>query len=217
VLYEINPEGSECEGPRRMTAPFRVTLNYRRDDTSGHAGRLYDALVERFGSEHVFMDIDAIEPGDGDAPCRARPTSLSAPRARRSQARPGGSRVNLDKIVRAGELARRGYRSSEIASELGVSKSSVLRARKERPDLFEEPEPVEHEPGSEEYRRWLLLQTLETGTFAEKLKAEELLRRMSQRPGRYGSTTIYVADIENCPHCGEPLKPQHVEPVPDDS
>jgi hypothetical protein len=43
--------------------PFRVTLNYRRDDTSGHAGRLYDALAERFGSEHVFMDIDAIEPG----------------------------------------------------------------------------------------------------------------------------------------------------------
>ena len=46
-----------------MAAPFRVTLNYRRDDTSGHAGRLYDALVERFGAEHDFMDIDAIEPG----------------------------------------------------------------------------------------------------------------------------------------------------------
>ena len=46
-----------------MASPFRVTLNYRRDDTSGHAGRLYDALAERFGSENVFMDIDAIEPG----------------------------------------------------------------------------------------------------------------------------------------------------------
>jgi hypothetical protein len=46
-----------------MTSPFRVTLNYRRHDTSGHAGRLYDALAEKFGSEHVFMDIDAIEPG----------------------------------------------------------------------------------------------------------------------------------------------------------
>ena len=46
-----------------MTSPFRVTLNYRRDDSSGHAGRLYDALAEKFGSEHVFMDIDAIEPG----------------------------------------------------------------------------------------------------------------------------------------------------------
>jgi hypothetical protein len=28
-----------------------------------HAGRLYDALVARFGEEHIFMDIDTIEPG----------------------------------------------------------------------------------------------------------------------------------------------------------
>jgi Tol biopolymer transport system component len=42
---------------------FEVVINYRREDTSGHAGRLYDALAEHFGSEHVFMDIDAIDPG----------------------------------------------------------------------------------------------------------------------------------------------------------
>jgi Tol biopolymer transport system component len=40
-----------------------VVLNYRREDTAGHAGRLYDALARRFGEECVFMDIDAIEPG----------------------------------------------------------------------------------------------------------------------------------------------------------
>jgi hypothetical protein len=39
-----------------------IFLNYRRDDTSGHAGRLYDRLVSRFGRGRVFLDIN-IEPG----------------------------------------------------------------------------------------------------------------------------------------------------------
>ena len=47
--------------PRR--AGFSIVLNYRREDTAGHAGRLYDALVREFGEERVFMDIDAIDPG----------------------------------------------------------------------------------------------------------------------------------------------------------
>lgn len=43
---------------------IRVFVSYRRDDTAGHAGRLYDGLVARLGSEaHVFMDVDDIEPG----------------------------------------------------------------------------------------------------------------------------------------------------------
>ena len=42
---------------------FRVFINYRREDTAGHAGRLYDALAERFGEDHVFIDIDAVDPG----------------------------------------------------------------------------------------------------------------------------------------------------------
>lgn len=42
---------------------FHIILNYRREDTSAHAGRLYDDLADRFGGDHVFMDIDAIEPG----------------------------------------------------------------------------------------------------------------------------------------------------------
>jgi TIR domain len=42
---------------------LRIFLNYRRDETSGHAGRLYDALATRFGDDRVFMDIDRIEPG----------------------------------------------------------------------------------------------------------------------------------------------------------
>ena len=42
---------------------LRIFLNYRREETSGHAGRLYDVLAARFGDDHVFMDIDRIEPG----------------------------------------------------------------------------------------------------------------------------------------------------------
>jgi streptogramin lyase len=41
----------------------RVFISYRRDDCAGHAGRLYDHLVERFGDDAVFMDVDGIEPG----------------------------------------------------------------------------------------------------------------------------------------------------------
>jgi hypothetical protein len=41
----------------------RIFLSYRRDDASGHAGRLYDSLAARFGAENVFMDVDTIELG----------------------------------------------------------------------------------------------------------------------------------------------------------
>jgi TIR domain/Sel1 repeat len=40
-----------------------VFISYRRADTSAYAGRLYDHLVAHFGADHVFMDVDAIEPG----------------------------------------------------------------------------------------------------------------------------------------------------------
>src|SRR5437762_13185902 len=40
-----------------------VFISYRRDDASGHAGRLYDYLVASLGKGRVFMDVDAIAPG----------------------------------------------------------------------------------------------------------------------------------------------------------
>jgi hypothetical protein len=40
-----------------------IFISYRRDDTEGHAGRLYEDLVERFGRQSVFFDVSAIEPG----------------------------------------------------------------------------------------------------------------------------------------------------------
>ncbi|MDM0053809.1 FHA domain-containing protein [Variovorax sp. J22R115] len=41
----------------------RIFICYRRDDTSGQAGRLYDSLNEFLGQEIAFMDVDAIPAG----------------------------------------------------------------------------------------------------------------------------------------------------------
>jgi hypothetical protein len=40
-----------------------VFISYRRDDTSGYAGRLYDQISAHFGADHVFMDVADIGPG----------------------------------------------------------------------------------------------------------------------------------------------------------
>jgi hypothetical protein len=39
-----------------------VFVSYRREDSAGHAGRLYDALAARFGERSVFMDVE-LAPG----------------------------------------------------------------------------------------------------------------------------------------------------------
>jgi hypothetical protein len=41
----------------------RIFLSYRRDDSSGHAGRLYDRLSQHFGRANLFMDVDTIALG----------------------------------------------------------------------------------------------------------------------------------------------------------
>src|SRR5437868_4454874 len=41
-----------------------IFISYRRGDSAGHAGRLFDSVRERFGDESVFMDVTDIRPGD---------------------------------------------------------------------------------------------------------------------------------------------------------
>ena len=41
-----------------------IFINYRRDDSAPYAGRLYDHLRRSFPGRKVFMDIDAIDPGE---------------------------------------------------------------------------------------------------------------------------------------------------------
>jgi len=40
-----------------------IFISYRREDTEGHAGRLFEDLCDRFGQDSVFMDVTGIEPG----------------------------------------------------------------------------------------------------------------------------------------------------------
>jgi hypothetical protein len=40
----------------------KIFLSYRRDDTSGHVGRLRDRLTQRYGESAVFWDIEGVEP-----------------------------------------------------------------------------------------------------------------------------------------------------------
>lgn len=59
------PVGTVAEPPAQKESAhtLRVFLNYRRDDSAGHAGRLYDDLTERSQDYDIFMDIDKLEPG----------------------------------------------------------------------------------------------------------------------------------------------------------
>jgi hypothetical protein len=47
-------------GGKTMRAVF---ISYRRDDSEGQAGRLYDDLAQHFGDGSVFMDVVGIDPG----------------------------------------------------------------------------------------------------------------------------------------------------------
>jgi hypothetical protein len=42
---------------------MRMFISYRRDDTAGRAGRLFDVLVSRLGARNVFQDVAVIAPG----------------------------------------------------------------------------------------------------------------------------------------------------------
>jgi hypothetical protein len=40
-----------------------IFISYRREDTAGAAGRLYDRLCDRFGEDFLFMDVGSIDSG----------------------------------------------------------------------------------------------------------------------------------------------------------
>src|SRR4051794_38020063 len=51
----------------------KIFISYRREDTSGHAGRLYADLIRALDRDSVFMDIDSLAPGE-DFPTRIEQT-----------------------------------------------------------------------------------------------------------------------------------------------
>jgi hypothetical protein len=46
-----------------MALMARIFINYRRDDTQGVAGRLFDYLALKYSRRELFMDVDAMKPG----------------------------------------------------------------------------------------------------------------------------------------------------------
>jgi len=48
-----------------LTVPEKghIFISYRRADSAGYAGRIYDRLTAHFGKDAVFMDVDTIEAG----------------------------------------------------------------------------------------------------------------------------------------------------------
>jgi hypothetical protein len=61
----VTGTGSGTDASRSALDPgsLRIFICYRREDAAANAGRLADALVERYGRDSVFMDVDTIEPG----------------------------------------------------------------------------------------------------------------------------------------------------------
>ncbi len=51
--------GSTSAAPDRL----KVFINYRRSDTEGYAGRVYEALRRPIGASNMFMDVDSMKPG----------------------------------------------------------------------------------------------------------------------------------------------------------
>ena len=47
----------------RGHVPAAIFLSYRREDSSGYTGRIFDHLARHFDAGQVFMDIDSIDPG----------------------------------------------------------------------------------------------------------------------------------------------------------
>jgi hypothetical protein len=44
-------------------AQSTIILSYRREDSAGVTGRIFDRLVQEFGTDRVFMDIDSMPAG----------------------------------------------------------------------------------------------------------------------------------------------------------
>ncbi|MGN6586918.1 MAG: TIR domain-containing protein [Solirubrobacterales bacterium] len=53
---------SSVAEPPAQAGVQKVFICYRREETGAHAGRIYDAMVARFGEENVFMDLE-LAPG----------------------------------------------------------------------------------------------------------------------------------------------------------
>jgi hypothetical protein len=52
-----------ARAPSKARKKGRIFIDYRRDDATGYAGRLYDRLAADFGTESLFMDVPLLQAG----------------------------------------------------------------------------------------------------------------------------------------------------------
>jgi hypothetical protein len=57
------PNEQESGRPPRSGPPLKIFLSYRRADSADVVGRIYDSLIQEFGRENVFKDVDSIPMG----------------------------------------------------------------------------------------------------------------------------------------------------------
>jgi len=62
-MTRTTPTTSGDQSASETGRPRGIFISYRRDDTEGQAGRLFEDLSEVFGAEMVFMDVAGIKPG----------------------------------------------------------------------------------------------------------------------------------------------------------
>ena len=48
----------------KLSRRTNIFISYRRDDSPGNVGRLYDSLTAYFSPHYIFMDLNNIVPGD---------------------------------------------------------------------------------------------------------------------------------------------------------
>lgn len=60
----ISSEGPPAWPPYEPLSMHSVFICYRREDTEGYAGRLYESLKARLPDLPVFMDVDDVAPGE---------------------------------------------------------------------------------------------------------------------------------------------------------
>jgi hypothetical protein len=56
-------EHDDLLGARRRLPMLRIVISYRRADSKAMAGRIHDCLVDRYGKEAVYMDVEDVPAG----------------------------------------------------------------------------------------------------------------------------------------------------------
>jgi len=107
-----------------------IFINYRRADSGGHAGRLRDHLVTRFGRDRVFMDVGIL---GGDDWVTSIEQALSASGAVLMII---GANWNSPRLREPGDRLRQ---ELEAAIELGANIIPVLVAGARMPDEADLP------------------------------------------------------------------------------